>query len=121
MFDMKKTALVSAILFAAPLFAFAQGADIPGLVTKAGNLLNSLIPLLIALALVIFFWGLIKYIMSAGEGGHGTGRNIMIAGIVALFIMVTIWGIIRLLQNTLGVGGDQPINPPYVPQLQQNR
>lgn len=112
---MKKTAIAASLLWAAPFLAFAQGNDIPGLVTKAGNLLNSLIPLLIALALVIFFWGLIQYIRSAGEGGHGTGRNIMIAGLVALFIMVSVWGIIRLLQNTLGVGGDQPITPPSVP------
>ena len=113
---MKKAVLVSSLLWAVPFFASAQGADINGLVAKAGLLLNQLIPLLIAAALVIFFWGLIQYIRSSGEG-HGTGRNIMIAGIVALFIMVSIWGIIRLLQNTLGVGGSQPIEPPQVPQL----
>jgi len=112
---MKKTALAASILWAVPFFAFAQ-TDVTGLVAKAGMLLNQLIPLMIAFALVIFFWGLIQYIRSSGEG-HGTGRNIMIAGIVALFIMVSIWGIIRLLQNTLGVGGNSPIEPPQVPQL----
>jgi hypothetical protein len=112
---MKKTAFAASLLFAAPLFAFAADAGIQGLVTDAGRLLNSVIPLLIALALVIFFWGLIQYIRSSGEG-HATGRNIMIAGIVALFIMVSIWGIIRLLQSTL-LNGDTngPITPPSVP------
>jgi mannose/fructose/N-acetylgalactosamine-specific phosphotransferase system component IID len=113
---MKKTVLTATLLWAIPFFAFAQG--VQGLVNKAGDLLNSLIPLLIALALVIFFWGLIKY---SGEGGHGTGRNIMIAGIVALFIMVSIWGIIRLLQNTLLEGGNGgPIQAPCVADKNNN-
>lgn len=88
------------------MLAFAQTntSGIEGLIISAGRILNELIPILIALALVIFFWGLIQYIRSSGEG-HGTGRNIMIAGIVSLFIMVSIWGIIRLLQNTLLPGG----------------
>lgn len=112
---MKKTAVASSILFAIPFFAFAD-TGLQDLVNKAGTLLNSLIPLLIALALVIFFWGLIQYIRSSGEG-HGTGRNVMIAGIIALFIMVSIWGIIRLLQSTLlnGDSNSTPLNIPCVP------
>ncbi len=112
---MKKSAILSVLFLATPFIASAQGSDIPNLITKAGNILNSLIPLMIALAVVVFFWGLVQYIMSSGEG-HGTGRNVMIAGIVALFVMVSVWGIVRLAQNTLGVGGDQTITPPYVPQ-----
>ncbi len=111
-FSMKKTAIAATLLWAVPSFAFAQS-NIQNLVNQAGSLLNALIPIMIALALVIFFWGLIQYIRSSGEG-HGTGRNIMIAGIVALFIMVSIWGIIRLLQNTLGVNGTGNLPVPQV-------
>ncbi|MES2007089.1 MAG: hypothetical protein V4436_03200 [Patescibacteria group bacterium] len=110
---MKKTAVIASFLFAIPFLAFAASTGIEGLITSANSIINSLIPLLIALALVIFFWGLIQYIRSSGEG-HGTGRNVMIAGIVALFIMVSIWGIIRLLQSTLGVTGQEQINYPQV-------
>lgn len=111
---MKKTALISTILFAAPLFAFAQ-TNLQSLIAQAGILLNSLIPLLMAVALIVFFWGLIQYIRGAGEGEHAAGRSIMIAGIVSLFVMVSVWGLVRFLQSTLGINGEQPITPPSVP------
>jgi len=115
---MKKTALLSTTLFALPFIAFAEpsGNNLTSLVTTAGNLLNSLIPVLIALAVVVFFWGLVQYVLKSGGEGGADGRKIMIAGLVALFVMVSVWGIVRLAQNTLGVQGGQPIDPPYVPQ-----
>ena len=113
---MKKTALIASALFAAPFFAFAQTTNLQGLIQEAGGLLNSLIPLLMAAALVVFFWGLIQYIRSAGEGEHSTGRNIMIAGIVSLFVMVSVWGLVRFLQSTLHISGDQGVPVPCVPQ-----
>jgi|SRR6185503_12891063 len=114
---MKKTALIATALFAVPFFAFAQ-TNLQGLIAEAGTLLNELIPLLMAAALVVFFWGLIQYIRSSGEGEHSTGRNIMIAGIVSLFVMVSVWGLVRFLQSSLGINGEQPINPPQVPIVQ---
>lgn len=87
--------------------------NILGLIAFVGDVLNRIIPILIALALIAFFWGLIKYI----KGGKGidTGKDIMIAGLLGLFIMVSVWGIIRLMQNTLGVS-TAPVTIPQVPQ-----
>ena len=100
-----------------PILAFAQTAqNLRGLLGLAGDLLNMLIPILIALTLVIFFWGLAMYVRGAGESAT-EGKSIMIAGLLALFIMVSVWGIIRLFQNTLGVQGSNPIPPPHVPTL----
>jgi hypothetical protein len=87
------------------------------LISFAGDILNRLIPVLIALALVIFFWGLVQYIRT-----HKGGKDIMIAGLVGLFIMVSVWGIIRIAQNTLLPGGNAGSsefirgNIPQVPQ-----
>jgi len=81
------------------------------LISFAGDVLNRLIPVLIAVALVVFFWGLIQYIRT-----HKGGKDIMIAGLVGLFIMVSVWGIIRIAQNTLGVGSGRPPSIPQVPQ-----
>ncbi len=92
------------------------------LIASAGELLNMLIPVLIALALVVFFWGLVKYIRSGKAAG---GKDIMIAGLVGLFIMVSVWGIIRIAQTTLL--GNDPANKDNVlrvdriPQVQQSR
>ncbi|HVV14881.1 MAG TPA: hypothetical protein VHD55_00510 [Candidatus Paceibacterota bacterium] len=114
---MKKTALISSLLFALPAFAFAQvqGNNLQGLIAWLGDTLNMLIPVLIALALVAFFWGLVRYVWGAGGEGAADGKSIMIAGLLGLFIMVSVWGIIKLAQNTLGVNNSNAPQYPQVP------
>jgi uncharacterized membrane protein len=76
----------------------------------ANVFLNALIGLFITLAIVVFFWGLIKYLTTGGED-KAEGLSIMFMGVVAIFVMVSIWGIIRLLQNTFQVSSTSPIIP----------
>jgi hypothetical protein len=73
------------------------------LVVSIANIVNMLIPLMIAVALVFFFWGLVTYIRNPELK---TGRKIMIAGLLSLFIMVSVWGIIQLMAGALGVNKD---------------
>ena len=74
---------------------------------------GSLIPLMIAAAVLIFFWGIIKYIKAAGDATEkAASRSIMIWGIVALFVMVSVWGLVGILSGTLGTSNDRP---PIVP------
>ena len=68
---------------------------------------NILIPLAFTLALLFFFWGVAKYIKSAGsEKDSKDSKNLLIWGIVGLFVMVTIWGIVSFLKSDLGFGSD---------------
>ncbi len=118
---MKKTALLTLALFMVPFLAFAQTLQpLQVLVAAVGTILNTLIPVLLALALVVFFWGLVQYILhpDAGEGKGWSGRSIMIAGLVSLFVMVSVWGIVNLAQNALGIQGNAPVQVPQVPQVQ---
>lgn len=114
---MKKTiskALSAAALLALPAVAFAQTpGNLTQLIAWAGDILNRLIPILIAVALLVFFWGLIQYIRNHKST---EGRQIMIAGLVGLFIMTSVWGIIRLAQNTFGVNNSAIPSIPQVPQ-----
>ena len=65
------------VLFAVPALASAQALQpIRNLIVAVGSILNILIPVLIAAAIVVFFWGLIQYIRSSGES-HEAGRNTM--------------------------------------------
>lgn len=114
---MKKAILAAAAaLYALPLIAAAQTpSNLTTLISFVGDTLNRVIPVLIAAAVVVFFWGLVQYIRQSGKG-HDQGKNIMIAGLLGLFIMVSFWGIIRLMQNTLGVNGAVPVSIPQVPQ-----
>lgn len=91
---------------------------ITSLVVAVGAIIKLLIPILIGIAIIVFFWGLVKYIKDAGEG-HEQGRNIMIAGLVSLFVMVSLWGIIQFAGQALNINGNQGgLNPPTVNGLQ---
>jgi hypothetical protein len=117
-FTMKKTALLSLAILAFPFIASAQTLQpIRNLIVAVGGILNLLIPVLIAAALVVFFWGLVKYIWGSGKG-LAAGRNTMIGGILALFIMVSIWGLVNLAQNAFGVSGTGSVQVPQVPTAQ---
>ena len=93
-----------------PAVAFAQNIDAT-LATLTGWI-NALIPLLMTLAVVVFFWGLVKYIASASdEASKESGKTLMIWGMIALFVMVAFWGIIGYFQTSLGVTGNVTTAP----------
>ncbi len=60
-------------------------------------LINQVIPVLGALALVLFFIGVIRYIRS--EGDH-SNRDEILWSLIALFVLFSLWGILRILTNT---------------------
>ncbi|MBP6855226.1 MAG: hypothetical protein KBD26_03690 [Candidatus Pacebacteria bacterium] len=73
---------------------------------------KSVIPLLIALAVIVFIWGVLKFIMNADDSTkREEGRNFIIWGLVGLFVMVSIWGIVNILNNTFGVSNVIPQLP----------
>src|SRR3989344_1841842 len=77
----------------------------------ANTFLNAAIGLFITLAIVVFFWGLIQYLVNMGGEKKSEGLQIMFYGVIAIFVMVSIWGIIRLLQSTFQVTSTDPIIP----------
>ncbi len=90
--------------------SFAAAATLLDTLALANTFLNAMIGLFITLAIVVFFWGLIKYLMNAGEE-KSEGLQIMFYGVIAIFVMVSIWGIIRLLQSTFKVTSTDPVIP----------
>ena len=110
---MKKITALSALLFAIPFIASAQ--TFGSILTVISGLVNTLIPLTMALALLAFFWGLVRYIWNgASEEAKDEGKRIMIAGIVGLFVMVSIWGLVGIIGQTFGVRQGGSITPPTV-------
>ncbi|MCX6755495.1 MAG: hypothetical protein NT068_03065 [Candidatus Nomurabacteria bacterium] len=93
----------------APLFAFAQvtncgtGGNIEFILCKAGQLINSIIPVLISLGVVYFIWGVISYAIGKDEEAKKEGRGRIINGLIALLVIVSIWGLVGILQNATGV------------------
>ncbi|MES2214258.1 MAG: hypothetical protein V4465_02605 [Patescibacteria group bacterium] len=108
---MKKT-LLGALAFA-PVLAFAQNNNptlggIFTLMTNVKRLVDLALPLVVGLALLGFFWGLMKFIFAAGdEDKRKEARQIMIYGVIALFVMVAVWGLVAFVGNALGISVGQ--------------
>jgi hypothetical protein len=117
---MKKYIVVASSFLALPIVVFAQvgkGVTIlEDVADSIGTLINTLTPIVVALALLYFFWGLAQYILKADDPeAKEKGKHIMVRGIIALFVMVSIWGIIRVLQTTFGVEDNtSPLDVPTV-------
>ena len=109
-----------------PAVAFAQTrtinfSNITGAINQIGSMINILLPIVVALALLFFFWGLAKFILASGdEDAKDEGKRIMIWGVVALFVMASVWGLVALLGSFLGVDQGQALqNVPGVGGLNQ--
>src|SRR3989344_9032814 len=107
--------------FAMPLMASAQ--SITSVTTLISSLINYSIGILIGVAIIAFFVGLIKYLFkSTGDATEkGKAAKLMIYGIIAIAVMLSIYGLVRLLQNTFGVGNGAAVPPPTIGQLQINQ
>lgn len=113
---MKKALMVVALfLVLTPMVAHGQLNNILQLVNSFRGIINVLIPLVGAIALLYFFWGLAKFILAAGdEEERAKGKQIMIWGIVALFVIVSVWGLVGWLGTALGVGTAGPSTIPNI-------
>ncbi len=100
--------LVPSVAFLLPAVTFAQNlGNIEGIVEGLRNVVNTLIPIAAALALLAFFYGLAKYIFQADdEEAQDRGKRIMIGGIIALFLIAAIGGIIQFIGEALGIDTD---------------
>jgi hypothetical protein len=106
-------AMLTTGLLALPLIADAQTGTLQGIVATFGSIIRALVGILFTLAIVVFFWGLVRYLFSGGEE-KGKGLNLMLMGIIAIFVMASLYGIVGILQRTLGAGGNATFQPPTV-------
>jgi predicted membrane channel-forming protein YqfA (hemolysin III family) len=82
-------------------------------------IINPIIFLLFALALVIFLYGVMQYLMNPdNEEVRSTSKSHMMWGVVGLFIMVAVFGIMRIILNTVG---EKRININDTGQIQINK
>ncbi|XKT74181.1 MAG: hypothetical protein ACJKTH_02370 [Patescibacteria group bacterium UBA2163] len=64
-------------------------------------IINPLIGLLMALAVVYFLWGAAQLVLNGGsEEGRKKGKDALLWGLIGLFIMVAVFGILRVVVGT---------------------
>jgi uncharacterized membrane protein YidH (DUF202 family) len=117
---MKQSSLVAlAVVMVMPVMALAQFGEINDFVGQITDFINNiLIPLVFAVALLFFIWGMFKFFIYGGadDDERTKGRNLMVWSIVAFVLMVSIFGIVNLIAGGLGFSDEQNIqNIPNVP------
>jgi hypothetical protein len=115
-----RNGLLSILILSVPSLLFAAGSGTVGdvengikgfagiITTFNNNVIKSAGTLLMSLAVLIFFWGVIQYIWGVREGDAGkakVGNAFMGWGLVALFVMFSVYGIIKFSQRILGIEG----------------
>ena len=127
---MKKKLIVLSgfVLGLAPVIALAQttggtptvcagGAitTVQGLLCKFAEIFAAVLPVLIALGVIYFVWGVISYVIASDEEAKKAGRDRMIFGIIGLTVIVAVWGLVAILRNTFGLSNVQNIDFPTTP------
>ena len=112
------SSMVTAVALA-PVVALAQFGGINTFLNDISSFINNtLIPLVFAIALLVFLYGVFNYFILGGadDGKKEQGRGLMLYAIVGFVVMVSIFGIVNLIANGLGFSSDEEIqNIPNVP------
>ena len=100
-----KKYIVAGASFLLPAMAFAQTFSyITNILNYIQTFIRTATPIVVGLAVLFFLYGLMKFILAAGnEDAKDEGKRIMIWGVIALFVMVSVWGLVQLLGQNLGV------------------
>jgi hypothetical protein len=107
---MKK--VIYGLLAFGPVLALAQGTGSTGTIVATATdwasgfstVVHILIPAVFALAILFFFWGMAKYILSAGDATKAAeGKSIMIYGVIAIAVMAVLFGLVQWLAGAVGI------------------
>jgi hypothetical protein len=106
------------MLFGHELFPVANAQTFQGIAKNITGVLDSIIPILVLIATIVFIWGIILYVIAGGdENKLQQARNYIIWGIIGLFVIISVWGLVLLLIKFIfGTGGLPPALPlPNIP------
>lgn len=123
---MKKTLIkISsfATILAVPAFALAAGNQFQAtyftnFLSQLKQILQNIVPVLITLAIVVFFWEVVMFIKAKKDGNATevtSARNGLLWAILAIFLMLSFLGIVRILQGITGTGNSGNIDSTDVP------
>ena len=104
------------ILVSNPFVAFAESPNagpLKSILTNFLAFLNKVTPTLIALAFVVFGWGIIKLITAGGDPKRRSdAKGILTWGIIAIFILASMSGIVLFIKTYFAIPGNKPIEVP---------
>ncbi len=98
---------ILSVFYPAVVNAATQPANFKEVVMIAVEILTALLPVIILLAFVYFFWGLIQYLKDDGQN-KDEAKQIMLHGVIAFFMMASVWALVTILTTTFDTGQTIP-------------
>lgn len=95
--------------------AVTTDSSIPGIICRIAQWVNLIIPIVIGLAVLIFIWGVVQYVIAKEEEAKTEGRDKMIYGLIGLAVIVSVWGLVAVLKNSFGISNTASIQVPCIP------
>lgn len=105
-----------------PLFAAAQSGINTSYITPytdkiIGIINNILVPVLMAIAFIVFLYGAFKYFIlgAAEEKSREEGRQFVLWGVIGFVIILSVWALVGIVGNIFGLttGGIAPTPPTF--------
>src|SRR3972149_12147216 len=84
-----------------PLVTFAANTDcttldgIGKLLCQAHRILNSVLPVLVALGVVYLVWGVVQYVIGDADEAKKKGRDTIIYGLIGLAVIIGFLGVVE--------------------------
>ena len=100
------------IAFFTPQISFAVGFDeyVYNLIIP----LNDVVPVLLGIAVVVFIWGVIKYMVTSEDPAKKEGaKRVLVIGVIGIFILVSVWGFVSIIL-TIFFGGNPSGSSIYI-------
>jgi len=78
------------------------------IICQIQQILNSIIPVLMALGIVYFIWGIVRFMIADGEEAKTKGKDQIIYGLIGFAVIVGLWGLINLVVKTFNLSTAAP-------------
>ena len=107
-------AILATMIWAASIApARATGSLIQQIIVNTTRLIELVAVLVWTLSLVVFGWGIVRFIAAAGnEEELKKAKGILWWGMIGIFVLASVVGIIEFFQRYFGIRGVQIIQPP---------
>ena len=116
-----KTLLFAGTSFVLPFVTFAQGGVNTSVIKQYSDAIIGvinvvLVPVLVAIAFIVFLWGVYKYyILNAdNEAERAKGHQFMLWGIIGFVIIMSVWAIVNFVMSIFGLTSTQSPTIPTI-------
>lgn len=76
-------------------------------------------PLLFGLVLLVFLWGVVRFLWATSEKEQAEGKTFLFWGVIGLFVAASVWGLVALLQQIFGVDTSRVPSAPEIKSFQK--